>query len=1591
MSKPLPTLDVRIPAFLGHAAWFVLVLFLAGCSRGTTQESVPQERVERTLGTVATLTSIQLNPPTASVPVPVAQTFTATGIYSDGSKGTLSDLAWSVSDTTVATVDSSGLVTPLGRGSVTVTATDASVLGPSGVPLSATAALTVTAANLVSLTVTPATKQIPIGTSQNFVAMGTFSDGTKFPLDPSAVTWTTTNSAIATVASAGGTTGLAEGVVGVTATNAATGIAGRAILTVGDETLVSIAVTPPSVSMPKGLTEALTATGTYSDDSTFDLTGLATWSTSAGGVAKVSNATGSAGVATAEGVGTATLTATLSGVKGSATVTVTAALLTSVAVTPLTASLPNGTTLALTATGTYSDGSSKNITKSVTWTSASPTTVAVSNATGSIGVATALGVGTTIVVAMDPTTGFSAGATLTVTAAVLKSLAVTPASASVPLGETPKAYTATGTFTDSTTQNMTASVLWTSSTPSVATISNAPGSAGVAMTASVGTTSITALDPVSGIGSKAATLKVTAAVLTSIVVTPPTPTVPKGFSQAFAATGLYSDGSSQDITASVTWKVTSGSATISNAVGSNGVASTTKAGSNTVQASLGTIKGTATLTVTSATVSSIGVTPAAQSIALGTTLAYVATGVFTDGTKMNLTNLVTWSASNGDATVSNAVGSQGVATATAVGTTTVSALYAPTAVTGSTTLTVTPATLVSLAVSPAGATLPAGDTSTFTAVGTFTDRSTAAIAVTWSTADATVLTVSNAGGSAGVATAGLPGMTLVTATDPVSGLSASAAVTVTPAVLVSITISLPSSTMPLGTTQQLVATGTYSDHTQQTLTGSVTWSGSSGAISVSTSPAIPPGFVVALSVGSATVTATEPASGISGSASVTVTPAVLVSIAVSPEVASVPAGLTQQFTATGTYTDGTTQGLTSAATWSVTGPTATISNAAGSSGLATALTVGTTGVAATDSATGIQGAATLTTTAAVLESIQVTPVAPSVASGLGIQLAATGTFSDGSSVDLTSTVTWSASGNVSVSNAPGLSGLATGGSAGSGVVTATDPSTGIAASDTITVTPAPAETFAATGILRDFHTGANLTETNDGDLGIGGYPIQAETNPPEQSQDWEDIAGTNERAALPLTFANGVEADPRVYTFSSSAFYPADGELFGNEGAVHNDYFTYELHAAIAYEPGATLQFASSNELLVFINGYALSTLTSSSSGPWTVNLDTVAALGKTGEFVAGSTMRFDLFYMHSGQATSDLEVEVTAPICSALSHTLSQPVAASSLNLFGSASVASNGTIDVLPSGVANTAGAAWRAAPLAWQGFRSTFTALITADKGSGKAGVGEGFALVLSATPGVGLTGGNLGYVGLGPSVAIEFDTFQEVVFDDPAGPQISVHTRGNQANSASETASIAASTPATLVMEGLIELEALSIGVEYDPGTGPTGWLRVFAADEVAMAFGMDGFPQTPLVEAQVDNSLLLSAVGTGHVYIGFTSASGATTTALVAISNWTIGELTASANTTSLPAPATNHAGQPGVVTVQALNASGNPVGYGGAAACFAGSLDVDTISTPALVTDNLDGTYAVSYGSSLIGEGTLGVTYQGTNIVGSPATVLVSP
>ena len=158
----------------------------------------------------------------------------------------------------------------------------------------------------------------------------------------------------------------------------------------GGNTITSLAVAPASATVQPGVTQQYTATATYGNNTTADVTSQVTWSTTPTNVATIV----SGGLLTAVSLGTATVKAQSSnGVIATTAVTVTQKTVTSISIappnpTPLSLSL-GPTTVQFTATATYGDGTTANVTSIATWTSV-PSSVASISSTGLV---TAVAVG----------------------------------------------------------------------------------------------------------------------------------------------------------------------------------------------------------------------------------------------------------------------------------------------------------------------------------------------------------------------------------------------------------------------------------------------------------------------------------------------------------------------------------------------------------------------------------------------------------------------------------------------------------------------------------------------------------------------------------------------------------------------------------------------------------------------------------------------------------------------------------------------------------------------------------------------------------------------------------------------------------------------------------------------------------------------------------------------------------------------------------------------------------------------------------------------------------------------------------------------
>jgi hypothetical protein len=340
--------------------------------------------------------------------------------------------------------------------------------------------------------------------------------------------------------------------------------------------LASITLSPAALSLPAATSRSFTATGVFNDNSTQVLASV-TWSSSDNTVATLTNDPSNPGQAFAVAAGTATVSACAGSICGSAPLTVNSSALTSLTITPATATLTTVSSVQLIATGTFADGGTEDITSSVVWSTASPQTATI-NANG---VASGSTPGNTSVTASLG--GVSATAALT----VIPAITIGPQNPSLALGLRQQ-LSATLNFPDGSTRDATSSATWTSSNPGVAIVNQQ----GLLISRGQGSAVITVT---SGTTTASATVVITSPVFVVAAINPQAAQLPPGTSRQLTVTGIYSDGSRQDLTASAVWS--SADSTIAT-VSSSGVLTAANSGTVNIFAAVNGVMLSGIATVT---------------------------------------------------------------------------------------------------------------------------------------------------------------------------------------------------------------------------------------------------------------------------------------------------------------------------------------------------------------------------------------------------------------------------------------------------------------------------------------------------------------------------------------------------------------------------------------------------------------------------------------------------------------------------------------------------------------------------------------------------------------------------------------------------------------------------------------------------------------------------------------------------------------------------------------------------------------------------------------------------------------------------------
>ncbi len=330
------------------------------------------------------VSTITVTPNGGSLPAGSTMTFTATPRDANGNPLTGRNLQWRSSNDAVATISAAGLLTAISPGQVTITVS-APNGGPGGSTPSTSVIVTVLIEPVASAVLVPNPASVQVGKTLNLTVNLLDSGGEPLSTAGRNIVWSTSNAAIATVNSSGVVTGVATGTATITATITTPGQAGTVQattqLTVSNQPVASVVVTPSSATVHVGYGRPFTAVAR--DAQGQSLTGRAiVWTSSNQGIATVDGVTGLvAGVSQ----GSVQIRATSEGVQGSADVVVDLVPVSSVVVTPAAPSLLPTQTVQLSAVPRDSAGNTIQGpalgARPTTWASGN-TLAATVNATG---------------------------------------------------------------------------------------------------------------------------------------------------------------------------------------------------------------------------------------------------------------------------------------------------------------------------------------------------------------------------------------------------------------------------------------------------------------------------------------------------------------------------------------------------------------------------------------------------------------------------------------------------------------------------------------------------------------------------------------------------------------------------------------------------------------------------------------------------------------------------------------------------------------------------------------------------------------------------------------------------------------------------------------------------------------------------------------------------------------------------------------------------------------------------------------------------------------------------------------------------------
>ncbi|AGH80143.1 Ig domain-containing protein group 2 domain-containing protein [Psychromonas sp. CNPT3] len=837
--------------------------------------------------------------------------------------------------------------------------------------------------DLSYLMISPNKVSLLTGMTQQFNVYSIFTDGKKEDVSDQ-VKWSLSDPELAAIDKNGRL--IAKKIGDVIVSAQYSGHLAKAQLTIIQGSLKTVNIVPSTQILSKGTSKQYNAFILLTDGRSIDITENSDWSVENKNIASVNE---QALVSALEEGNTKIKVqfnnqASAQTLSASASLQVSNASVKSISISPDNGIYPVGKMGVYHAKANYSDGTTQDITRDVTWHSDDTGVVRIVESGINAGDAIASTIGLTDISLTF--NSMSATTAVTVNDAVLKKINITPINKTTQLGNEVQ-YQAYGTYSDMHKYDITKQVQWVSDDTDIAKID----SNGSASTFKVGSTNISAI--YQGV-TKTTTLNVDDAILTSLQITPQNTKIAKGHSVQFEALATYSDDQTEVVSTLVNWSVSdSRIASIVPLGDHGGFAEALLVGETDVIATFKNIQVKTKFTVTSATLESVILSPKTAKLPVGVSQQYQLFALFSDKTSSLQTQHASYQ-SNDPSSVS--INDEGLASVLTYSDAPIiiTATYQDKQSTAA--LTTLDTTLDSLRITPEKLSMQVGQKNKLIAIAHYKNGNDINVTnlAAWSVSDDDVASIDNSADKSGTIVALKVGSTVVSAT--FSGATAINNTTVRKSPIRSIEIQPLNETLIVETTLQYKLIATYDDDSTEDVSKDAQW--------LSSNPDLASidqiGLATAIKVGQVSIQASY--QKLTENTSLSIRNVELTEIIVTPDDTTINATQHVFYNARGLYSDSSESDITKLATWT-TGDTEIVSivTSGEQGGLATPENIGDSYVQASFS--GISSPeAQIHITAACTPNVQITPNNPNIRVGEKLTYTVTRSYPDCSLIDVTS-------------------------------------------------------------------------------------------------------------------------------------------------------------------------------------------------------------------------------------------------------------------------------------------------------------------------------------------------------------------------------------------------------------------------------------------------------------------------------------------------------------------------------------------------------------------------------------------------------------